>query len=1269
MSRWGIFMPLKTQSTINQMTKFFNRVLLAAVGLAAIFGQGMAQDGSSADKKALHVIGTAHFDTQWRWTIQTSINEYLPNTFNDNFRLFEKYPDYKFSFEGSIKYQLMKEYYPEAWQRMKEYIAEGRWNICGSSIDATDVNIASPEAVIRTILLGQNYYKREFGVKSYDIFLPDCFGFGYALPTIMVHCGLSGFSTQKLTWGAPFGVPFDIGTWTGVDGSRVFAALNGGSYGAKLRGDLSKDPKWIETVEKTGAQSGTYLGYRYFGTGDVGGAPEDSSVFFLEKAIQSNGPLKIISAPADLMARQMTPAQLDKLPQFNGELLTSPHGNGCYTSQTAMKLLNRRNELLADAAERSAVMAGWLGAAYYPKQTLEEAWTRFLWHQFHDDLTGTSIPEAYQFSWNDELLSLNQFAGVLGNTAGGVMRGLDTRAGGVPVVVYNPLSIEREDLVEAAIELSGNASQVTVFDPAGKEVPAQLIRSEGKKATVLFAARCEPVSYTVYDIVTSDKPSTLATGLSVKKNQLENARYKVTIDKNGDVSSVFDKTSKKEMLKAPIRLELLNDKSVAWPAWEIMYDDVMKAPRTCFDQPVVSIAENGPARVSLCVIRKKDGSTMKQYISLAAGAAGNRLEFRNELEWNTQATLLKAAFPLSVSSSQATYDLGIGTIRRDNNQPKLYEVPAQQWADITNTDNSYGVTMMSDCKIGWDKPSDNKLRLTLVHTPATGRGYSDQATNDIGHHTFTFAISGHKGDWRDGSSQWEATRLNQPLVAFVAPKHDGRLGKVFSMLGVNTAQVAVKALKQAEQSEEIVVRVQELFGKDAKSVSLAFAAPVVSAREVNGIEETIGKTSVENGKLNFDLTAYQPKTFALKLEKPAAGMGVKSSQWLALRFDIDGVSRDENRADGDFDGKGNTYPAELWPSEIVSEDVVFKLGSAADGQPNMMSARGQVIDLPAGSFNTVYILASSAGSDKKVEFLVDGKSVEVEIPCYTGNIGQWDNRDLKNGFSQSVRINGVVHPRPVLTVPAFVKHVPVGYIATHRHIGSSNKNEAYIFGYLFRIAIELPAGARKLQLPASPEVRIAAITVSADENRLSKPAGLLGVDFPRDPALAAEAALRMNEPISFEGLKPLPALVQVPAGLKPGLNWSYYEGRWRRLPDWSKLTPLKTGSADSPVLPADRKPEFFGVVYEGYIRIPTTGAYTFFTTSDDGSTVTIDDLLVTDNDGAHGESEEAGYVLLSAGMHKVKLQYYNGSTDYAFSMAVEGPGLKKQEVPKDWWMR
>jgi len=1251
------------------MSQNFKWMMAGVLFLSLFSFNAGAQTAPGKSDKTLHVIGTAHFDTQWRWTIQTSINEYIPSTFNGNFKLFEKYPDYKFSFEGAIKYMLMKEYYPEAFQRMKEYIAEGRWNICGSSVDATDVNIPSPESVIRTILLGQNYYKSEFGTKSYDIFLPDCFGFGYALPTIMTHCGLKGFSTQKLTWGAPFGVPFDIGTWQGVDGSRVFAALNGGSYGAKLRGDLSKDPKWTETVTKTGDKSGIYLGYRYFGTGDVGGAPEDSSVYYLEKAIHSDGPLKVISAPADLMARQLSPEDLSKLPLFNGELLTSPHGNGCYSSEAAMKQLNRKNELLADAAERSAVIASWLGSAYYPKATLNEAWTRFLWHQFHDDLTGTSIPEAYTFSWNDEIISQNQFAGVLQNTSGGVVRNLDTRVSGTPVVVYNPLSIEREDLIEATVEMAAKPTFIKVTDPTGTEVPSQILKSNGNSVTVLFLAKCPAVGYAVYDVAASDKASAVATGLTIAGSKMENARYKVVIDKNGDISSIYDKTARKELLKAPARLQMLNNRSEAWPAWEIMYEAVTQAPRAFFEKPVVTIEQKGSARVTLKVVRQGEGSELIQYISLAAGNAGDRIEVRNELNWNTQGTLLKAAFPLAVSNPQATYDLGIGTISRGNNQPKLYEVPAQQWADITQGDNTYGVSVLSDYKTGWDKPSDNLIRLTLIHTPQPGRGYVDQATQDIGFHTFSYAITGHKGDWRQGGTQWQAARFNQPLISFTAPKHEGQLGKTLSMVTVSTPQVSIEALKQAQNSERIVVRLQEQLGQEAKNIRIKFNTPVLEAMEVNGIEEPVGQAVVENGELVANLKGYQPKAFAVKLEKPAVNSEIKSSAWISINYDTDGVSSDKNRKDGSFDADGNSYPAELWPSEIISNDVVFKMGSAADGQKNFTSCKGQVISLPEGKYNTVYILAASSNGDKDAVFEIDGKVTKpVQVPYYSGKIGQWDNRDLKNGFKQSVRINGKAHPRPVQTIPAFIKHVPVGFVATHRHLGKEDKNEAYIFGYLFRIALDIPAGAKSVRLPNLPDLKIAAISVSDDPNKLTQPAASVTVDYVRDPQKVKETLAKINEPVTLDAVAALPALAKAPAALKPGLKYAYYEGRWRRIPDWSKLTPVSTGTMAVPELPAGHKPEYFGAVYEGYIKVPQTGDYTFFLTSDDGSTLMIDDLLITDNDGAHGEEEEPGYVKLAAGLHKVKLQYYNGAVDFEFKIAVEGPGLKKQAVPKEWWL-
>jgi len=203
----------------------------------------------------LYVVGYAHLDTQWRWDYPTTIKDYITKTMRVNFDLFEKYPHYVFNFSGANRYRMMKEYYPADYEKVKKYIAAGRWFPSGSSMEENDVNSPSAESIIRQILYGKQYFRREFGKTSAEFELPDCFGFPSSLPSILAHTGLKGFSTQKLTWGSsapaggpnspektPLGTPFNVGIWEGPDGKSVIAALNPGSYGGSVTGDLSKSP-------------------------------------------------------------------------------------------------------------------------------------------------------------------------------------------------------------------------------------------------------------------------------------------------------------------------------------------------------------------------------------------------------------------------------------------------------------------------------------------------------------------------------------------------------------------------------------------------------------------------------------------------------------------------------------------------------------------------------------------------------------------------------------------------------------------------------------------------------------------------------------------------------------------------------------------------------------------------------------------------------------------------------------------------------------------
>src|SRR6185312_11568339 len=275
------------------------------------FSQLLAQTNEQPDltkQPSLYVVGYAHLDTEWRWEYPQVINEYLRKTMEDNFVLFDKYPHYVFNFSGANRYRLMKEYYPEDFAKLKKYVAEGRWFPAGSSMEEGDVNLPSAEGIIRQVLYGNTFFRREFGKASEEFMLPDCFGFPADLPSILAHAGVRGFSTQKLSaaWQpapkvggpdspeqTPEGIPFNVGVWEGTDGKTIIAALNPGSYGSSIASDLSKSPAdagrggrgeqdWEKRVELDGKLTGVYADYHYVGTGDVGGSANEDTVRLLE---------------------------------------------------------------------------------------------------------------------------------------------------------------------------------------------------------------------------------------------------------------------------------------------------------------------------------------------------------------------------------------------------------------------------------------------------------------------------------------------------------------------------------------------------------------------------------------------------------------------------------------------------------------------------------------------------------------------------------------------------------------------------------------------------------------------------------------------------------------------------------------------------------------------------------------------------------------------------------------------------------------------------
>lgn len=1008
------------------------------------------------EKKKVYAVATSHLDTVWRWNLATTIKEYLPDTLEKNFDLADKYPRYKFNFEGAFRYQLAEEYYPKHFEYLKGLIEKGSWNVAGSSYENGDVNIPSPEALFRNIIYGNGYFKEKFGKESCDIFLPDCFGFGYALPSIMKHAGLKGFTTQKLSWGSAYGVPFDLGLWQGVDGSKVYVCLNAQSYRYKFSGDIRGDISVINKITQNAFESGIPQTLHLYGTGDWGGAPTEESVQAIEESVEKNAgsDFEVVSATSDEIFRD-----LDKLPKsetarlktWNNELLMTSHGAGAYTSRAMNKRLNAQNENIADIAEKMCIAAEANGVYKYPKENLSRAWKRVIQHQFHDDITGTGNMDIYIDGQSDYYASLSDFETELDGAAGAISNELNTSfVTECGVMVYNPSPFRRKNAVKAHIKLVHNSTFIKVLDANGKEVPSQIIKKSGKEFDIVFIADVNAMGYAVYDVVPANKACEIKTDLAVSLHTLENEKYRVIFNKNGDLATVIDKKNNINVLDAPIKMAGLTDiGDLPYPAWEMRKKDIDREPEFFANSPEFEIIEAGPARIAIKVSRELDHSFIDQIIYLESGGEFIRVE--NTVDWRNRRTMLKAVFPFSCYNKTASYDLGLGVIKRENNSEKLYEVPAQKWADITAGSGKYGVSVFSDCKYGWDKPSSNTLRLTCLHTP-TG-AFTKQARQDlldIGRNNFAFGIFSHEGGFANGT-QRQSEIFQKPLIAYqTSSRREGSLESGYSFLKINNENAILRCCKLAEDGDGIIVRVNEGSGEALKNVELTFAARILEASECLANEQAIKKADSKSKKLKFDLAPYGIKTFRIKLEAPDK-KGRENFKKLDLEYNSKGFTKNESMRNVILQGSGCSLPAELCPQGFTAGGVSFKMPDT-QASSDVMVARGQTIDLPK-SMTKLYIAAASTLGDRDATFYLDGREKQIKIAAMTEHYGNWDMAGLN--------------------IKAAHKNAPIAFEFTHTHHPEGDIPNGKAYFYLYELDIR---NAKTLTLPEDNRIIILAMT-------------------------------------------------------------------------------------------------------------------------------------------------------------------------------------------------
>ncbi len=774
---------------------------------------------AAARTHVIHATGHAHLDTAWLWPLRETVRK-CARTFSTAVALMDDHPEYHFACSQAQHLAWMKEHYPDLYERIKAKVATGQFEPTGSMWVEPDCNIPAGESLVRQIVYGKRFYLDEFGIETRDVWLPDVFGYSAALPQIMRRAGIDWFLTQKLSWNQYNDLPHHSFSWEGIDGSRVFTHFPPAeTYGGD--GSVAQLRFGVKNFRDHALASRSLYP---FGWGDGGGGPTEDILASLYRTRDLEGMPKIeFSGPRAFF--EAAEAESDDWAVWVGELYFECH-RGTYTTQAAAKLGNRRTEgALHDAELWSAAVAG--PSFAYPGADLEAAWKTLLLHQFHDIIPGSGIHWVYEDTARDHATTLAAAQAIVDAATARIAADVDTSAASVPVVVFNPASHERTELVSGP---DGNPlARVTV--------PA--------------------CGYTVLDLSPADAPGAETTSrgaVAIAPDRLENEHLRVEFDTDGLIVSLYDKDAEREVIEPGARanqFQIHPDYPNFYDAWDID-KFAFETVSAITDLGDVSLVESGPLRASLRFTRSFGSSTITQVISLAAGS--RRVTFTTDVDWQESNRLLKVAFPVAVRSPRATYEIQFGQVERpthDNTtwDEARFEVCAQQWADLSEP--GYGVALLNDCKYGYDIHA-NVMRLSLLRAPSWPDPVADRGT-----HRFTYALLPHSGGVAESRVIEEARELNQPLRLVAEPRHTGPRAATASLVCLSGLPLEVSAVKQADRTDGTVVRLVEVRGRRGAS-RLALWQPIARAYRCDLLERDENELEVTaDGCLDLDVAPFE----------------------------------------------------------------------------------------------------------------------------------------------------------------------------------------------------------------------------------------------------------------------------------------------------------------------------------------------------------------------------------------------------------------------------
>jgi len=845
-------------------------------------------------KWKIFIVPGSHFDLGWTSTPAESFargDEIIKEAAD---WISGDYPDYKFTIEYAWFLKHFLERHPDYRGRIKKLLKEGKIEVCASSTGMMD-QILDGELMIRQVVYAKQWAGEELGRDLQTAQLTDCPGHSIQLPQVLSKSGVKYLAYSR------FGPQNGLHWWQAPDGSKVLAANHSiGLYKGIGTGWPDSGYGWTLTIglrdgigeaHKKLSEQLKLIEKTWYGNillmGDEGdllrGSPgicrsiQQWNIRHRDIKMQLSTItefFKAVSRESATVPIQHQGSRL-KLPVFCGEAPYEFYSIPAF-EPVAYKLARMAENRLA-SAEKFMSLNEILGLGKYPVQEIRNGWQGlFYCHDhnvggMHGEINDRIRRDAAQASFDTGSSLLEE---VFYNISANIKYTTDE----LPVVVFNPLNWNRDDIVIVSAIIHNNPPQsISIMDKDGKEMPSQIISREGyscagagksgpAKFRLAFLAKDVPgLGYRTFYIHPCDRKVYRGVIHHFRKGY-STKFFSIKFSNQGITSLKYrDRELVKKDIYAFYQAFILEDTAIdiseafTGKFWKARYDSSR-------------IVENGPLKGTILLKGKVHNSSLEQEITFYEYSP--RIDLKVTVDWQGQKnTQLRLAFPLNIPGGQITYEVPFAAVRFPQDEmPDTYRGTGgryiQKWVDVSN--KNFGATVSADSACCSFKEPSFLYPVLLRVTYSCGDPFSWYYNK--GKHSFNFSLYPHEGNWQKSLSFRRGWEFNNPLMPdqrrtmlfYLDQKPQKFLPEEFGLLKVSVPNVVITTIKKADRDTGYIVRLFETAGISCK-VSLKFSVPVSNVWETDLMEQNIRQLKVKENTVELNATKFGIHTLKFKM--------------------------------------------------------------------------------------------------------------------------------------------------------------------------------------------------------------------------------------------------------------------------------------------------------------------------------------------------------------------------------------------------------------------